>query len=334
MRNIFRKIVFIGFAALFFLLVLVCSGEVLFRVFLGRYVDNFYFLDVNPTYRFDPGLGWFPRENSDMRIPCHRLIQVKHNKQGFRDSDHGKKEKPRILFLGDSFVWGYDVEQKDRFTDMLQKTMPEWEVLNLGVNGYGTDQELLLIQKFYKVYQPDIVVLVFDYTDYGDVMNNSVYGGYFKPYFIEKDGDLQLRGVPVPKSANYYYSKIPFYQRIHPILNRSYFCRAAAKAFKAVLRHNEISTPNCSVGLIKKMRSFVEDQGAVFVVGLGYHDSVFAGLREKNEELYSILNKNNIKCLKLETDFIFYSNGYHWTPKGHSVVSEKIRSFLKEKGLI
>ena len=45
------------------------------------------------------------------------------------------------MFVGDSFVWGYDVEASERFTELLRDEFPGIRIVNAGVNAYGTDQD-------------------------------------------------------------------------------------------------------------------------------------------------------------------------------------------------
>src|SRR5262245_14178823 len=66
--------------------------------------------DERLSYQHDPQLGWFPIPNSTKRITGSRTITVTHNSTGFREAERPKDRKPVAVFLGDSFVWGYDVE--------------------------------------------------------------------------------------------------------------------------------------------------------------------------------------------------------------------------------
>src|SRR5258708_22238780 len=156
-------------------------------------------------YTYDSEVGWTPRKNRDMKFTGSRLISVHHNSRGFRDVEHTpEKNKARVLFVGDSFVWGYDVEAPERFTDKLQARLPGKEVINLGVSGYGTDQEYLILKREFDYYRPDVVYLMFCGNDREGNRSNVNYG-YYKPYFGKENGQPQLRGVPVPKHGMYQF---------------------------------------------------------------------------------------------------------------------------------
>ncbi len=129
------------------------------------------------------------------------------NEQGWRTRDYGAARpegKSRVLFFGDSFAEGFGVSDGHRFTDVLEQTVPDLEVLNFGVRSMGTDQQLLTFREVTQHLEFDLVVVVL-YSD--DVMRNSskfgvlldADGGYVqKPFFEHVDGELELRNVPVP----------------------------------------------------------------------------------------------------------------------------------------
>jgi carbamoyltransferase len=110
---------------------------------------------------------------------------------------------PRVLFLGDSFTFGHAVEARQRFTDLIQRDWPESEILNFGVSGTGTDQELLQYRQQGAQYSPDLVVLGF-YVKCakrnGELAIRTPRGWRPKPRFELQHGSLVLTHVPVPDS--------------------------------------------------------------------------------------------------------------------------------------
>src|SRR5438105_839974 len=113
------------------------------------------------AYRHDAELGWAPVPNSEFTVTAERLIHAKHNSLGLRDIELSASSNPKILFVGDSFVWGNDVEAQERFTDLLRKALPAYEIVNAGVSGYGTDQEYLWLKRLWDRIEPAVVVLMF-----------------------------------------------------------------------------------------------------------------------------------------------------------------------------
>src|SRR5690242_18628209 len=62
------------------------------------------------VYRYDSDLGWAPVPNARAAFTGSRTVDVQNNSIGMRDIEHGRGGSPRILFVGDSFTWGFDVE--------------------------------------------------------------------------------------------------------------------------------------------------------------------------------------------------------------------------------
>jgi hypothetical protein len=132
------------------------------------------------------------------------------NSHGLRDREipYERSGKFRILALGDSFTEGLQVPVENTFTKRLEQRLgtPDMpvEVLNGGVSGYGTDNELLwYLQEGYK-YRPDVVLLIFNTSN--DVLENHnglMRGTGFpypdKPYFDFESGRLVAQRLPLPE---------------------------------------------------------------------------------------------------------------------------------------
>lgn len=97
-------------------------------------------------------------------------VSFKTNSYGLRDMEYPEKTKKdyRVLVLGDSFTMGWGVEQVEVFTEVLEndfmKNKPydcNIEVLNGGVYGYGTVEELMFLEKKGLKLKPDLVFLSF-----------------------------------------------------------------------------------------------------------------------------------------------------------------------------
>jgi len=103
--------------------------------------------------------------------------------------------------LGDSFVWGYGVEQSEALPAQLEARLPQGAVLNAGLSGYGNDQELLLLEGLGARIPADWVVVVVNLPSDFDNNTHDVQYGYPKPYYTLSLSGLELRNVPVPLST-------------------------------------------------------------------------------------------------------------------------------------
>ncbi|HKR04536.1 MAG TPA: SGNH/GDSL hydrolase family protein [Bacteroidia bacterium] len=306
-----RSVFFYLITFLLFIVLTFSIGEILTKLFWkGQYplaVD-----ERNLNYAFDDELGWFPAKSTTKPFRASRLINVKNNDDGFRDRDHGAKQKKRIAFLGDSFVWGYDVQEEERFTEKLQVLMPEWELINMGISGYGTDQEFMLIQKWFDHYKPDIICLLYCENDKRNNMVNCNLE-YYKPYYEVVNDTLVKKGVPVIKSINYYHLN-------YPLLFKSRFVSLLCKGFLRIVSPLHISENDPTDKIILSMKTYVEAKGARFI--LAFID------KPDFDEKRSFCESNKIEFLPVYTNDRFKNMGFHWTPSGHSFVCSRLFEYF------
>jgi lysophospholipase L1-like esterase len=114
----------------------------------------------------DPILNWRFVPNStvqDGKVVYH------YNSAGFRDREHAAA-KPvgitRIVVVGDSVTEGSGVEQDALFVSRIQALLgSKYEILNLGMSGLNTPQEIHLLEIEGMKYEPDVVVVNFVLND-------------------------------------------------------------------------------------------------------------------------------------------------------------------------
>jgi lysophospholipase L1-like esterase len=185
--------------------------EALLRVFWPEVQQPFQVRLVDESERgkfcqYHDTLGWAGRPGVDgvyESFDCSH--HVHQNALGFRGPDvpFARTRARRLAVLGDSFVWGFGVEDDQIFTALLARASPTpLEVVNLGVSGYGTDQELLLWRLLGQNFKPDtVLLLVTPYTDVFDVASPVRYR-YPKPVFRLDPAGPVLENVPVPRRAD------------------------------------------------------------------------------------------------------------------------------------
>ncbi|OGV46546.1 MAG: hypothetical protein A2X46_06325 [Lentisphaerae bacterium GWF2_57_35] len=117
--------------------------------------------------------------------------RVKTNADGMRDDVNYPKEKApgtvRILGIGDSGMFGWNMAQGDEYLSILRKNLQQrpgrYEVMNLAVPGYNTFQELEILRFRGLAYRPDIVVVGWCDNDFG------------APFFLVRQKDFRGRDV-------------------------------------------------------------------------------------------------------------------------------------------
>lgn len=141
---------------------------------------------------------------------------VRYNNFGLNDGNLTLNKPPgafRIVIVGDSFPQGLQVEREQGFPWLLEQLLKRdaaqtIEVINLSVDAYGTDRELLLYAALGWQFQPDLVLLSL-YTG-NDIQDNQIdlehrrYGYRLnRPFFSLANGQLRLHHSPTYDPAAY-----------------------------------------------------------------------------------------------------------------------------------
>jgi hypothetical protein len=99
--------------------------------------------------RFHPRLGYWTRPNLDLQFNDDEFsIHIKTNSLGFRD-DEASVNGAEVLLLGDSFCFGWGVEEPQSCAAVFEASSGI-QTLNMGISGYSTLQEFLLLQEYGK----------------------------------------------------------------------------------------------------------------------------------------------------------------------------------------
>jgi lysophospholipase L1-like esterase len=125
-------------------------------------------------------------------------VTIQQDENGFRRGDPvTAKDSRDVYVLGDSFVWGYGIDQRDLLTNQMARRLGR-PVHNLGLIGAGTVQEYLIFQKHVaaRLKPGDVVVLLFFGNDFGDNVGQHLQG---RLYAKLQEGHVELV-PPAPAS--------------------------------------------------------------------------------------------------------------------------------------
>jgi len=133
------------------------------------------------------GAPWGLRYNHPGAQYRHKSADVttdfRINGQGMRSDRDVAYAKPpgtqRIVSLGDSFTIGYEVDVEECFSSVLAARLREAridvEVLNAGVSGFSTAEELLYLERELIKYDPDVVLVSFYANDLHDNVRTNLF---------------------------------------------------------------------------------------------------------------------------------------------------------------
>ena len=166
--------------------------------------------------RWDAQRGWVlvPGEYEFFNPAAFTRVTMSIDPLGLRGRTRSlrvARPQGRVTVVGDSFVFSEGLSEGQLFTDELQRLLGrDCDVVNAGVPGYGTGQELLHLQDLRsRGFEPGrTVVLVFftnDLSDNAALAYESLEPDPRKPLFEVRDGRL-VHGAtepwpPVPSEA-------------------------------------------------------------------------------------------------------------------------------------
>ena len=174
-------------------------------------------------YQADPYCGTKLQPHFSALFTKEGRAYVQTTSDGRRDREYSKQKAAnvfRIAVLGDSYAEALQVEQPETFWSVLQRELQtceklqgkQLEVLNFGVSGFGTAQELQMLEHYVWEYQPDIVLLAF--LTGNDISDNSaaLSTNRVRPFYQLENEQLVLdesfREHPTYLAANSTWGKL------------------------------------------------------------------------------------------------------------------------------
>jgi hypothetical protein len=316
--------------AILILVSLLVSGtlvEGLVRVFFPHTRDH-----VLPQglAEMDRQLGWRFRPNSSGR---HRTryfdVAYQINSLGFRDKERSPKKPPgvyRALLLGDSQVFGWGVPATGRFSELLEKQVAGLELCNLGIPGYGLDQEILLYERAAAALEADRAIFLVsrftgprDYTHY-------IFNKYKPQFELDAAGGVRQSFAPGGRAS------------VEDVLYRSlgtlYLPSFIDISLQGLRREVPTPRPQCDrcFGelerrlLVRAAASAAARKQTMSVI-LDLPDTVRAGVetfcREKRFRCMSLAIDDTAQELRMSGD------DPHWTPLANRLAAQQLLPYFE-----
>ncbi len=212
--------------------------------------------------QYDPILGWTYIPNQSVMqifVKGQPPVPVHTNEQGIRVPTPDTRlypNRPTVIFVGGSYTMGYGLPFEDTFVGQLAE-YPDfpYQVVNLGVEAYGTDQAWLRLQRYMDKFNTIAVVYTFLPAHVNRNLNYDrrlLFPGVrmvgTKPLFgLKRDGSVFLKKTPVRLEDHSYL-------RLWAAIQRAWLKWGSKPSF-------EISR-----ALIDAMGKEVEAAGAAFIL--------------------------------------------------------------------
>lgn len=332
-----------------------------------RILDPFpYFssAQINQTehgnlFAYDETLGWKGAASQGTElVTLNSRTWIAHNSEGFRDIEHrDAARRPAIVFLGDSFTWGYEVEFDEMFVNRLRDRLPGCDVFNLAHRGYGTDQALLTFRAWAKKHPLDLKLVVLMFCE-NDVADNSakVRNDKPKPKFELAGNQLVLTGVPVPMVGQWTQpppaeERSGLKEAVKNIALRSHALHYIQ--FKIwLLRHREENEStaarmagdgaadlNLTGSILEELKREVEARDARFVVCCIPSKIEIEKLSDAapyQAAIVEMCRRRDIACVDLAPGFThtrrrtYFRQGMHWNARGHRLAADALYAVAKD----
>lgn len=314
------------------LILLILGAEIILRIWFeykpivkGHQRSRYVIPDKDLTWKLNPDVDGY-------RTP---------NKEGFRDLPYRADADIKILLLGDSISWGDCVPYTEKiYPQLCEKRLSEetgktFEIINTGVPGYSTFQELKALKIYGPKYKPDIIIQQFCLNDVVDRFRTlAAYGG--DNIFLGIDTRAACDGI-----ANLaQYSKIiETIVRYKQRKGRDYQEYQVKSLVKTPLSKEIKEAWNLTFKELKEMKDIADKMNIPFVILIAPYKFQLEGDEAKllpQKMLIDFAQKNNIEYIDLFQDFNknrekeLFADANHFEIAGHEVASARLADFLKK----
>lgn len=330
--------------------VIIAASAVLVGLFAGfglmEAIVRLYFSEpVVPRFVVDSGVGIrFNQSNvtTEHYYPNQYRVTITTNQAGLRGPDDYAIRKPpntyRIAMLGDSVLFGHGVADHDvvsyQLEHLLNRTAKQrrFEVLNFGVSGFGTAEELVAYEKIVRPYNPDAVVVFYFSNDVG----NTIVSGLFK---VGADGKLERTDksyLPGVRLREILYAIPPvrwlfehsqawnfIRNRLSGIVHRSFLAEHGMQNYKEEKPAAMVLT---RLVIIELLREISRDgvRSMIFIIPDREMKTNFPVSFETINGLQAIA----IDGRKFLSNIDYYDIDGHWRSRGHRNAAEVLREHV------
>lgn len=337
------------------LLISLCFSIFFIEILLRLFYPQISICKINYEWRSDdPVLPYVPKPNYHGRMILKNQLNVDFttNSGGFRNLKDYAIEKPknakRIIFIGDSFVFGWGVKDDEVFTYLLENNFnkksknTKVEIINAAVYGYDIDEYRILFDRILK-YEPDIIFLGyclendFNFTVRKEgVITEELRAERKSLVRFIRETINNLHIVALVRDRLYItFPKIRSLMISLGINNkRDIFLKKYPETLNRLLIENE--------KILSHMQGICSERGIKFVVLLiPLKEQVYCrealnkfsefDAERPNQVLAEILKRNNIEYIdllpelfeqsKISKDGLYFDTDPHWTRYGHKIVA-------------
>jgi hypothetical protein len=169
------------------------------------------------------------------RPDVHLTYRTPEFEARIRTNDIGLRQGPippakegvtTILFIGDSFTFGWGVNEEQRYSEVLARLMPEQQpgtrlrIVNAGHWMYTFDQQLVLMKEMIERYRPAVVVQGFYWMHVRTLFNHHLQFGPAGTLEAVTDPKIRVSDIGVLKFRSDWLERPPLGSQLAVLIAR------------------------------------------------------------------------------------------------------------------
>ena len=282
------------------------------------------------------GHTYFPGKFEVIIKDEHKFV-VTHNLDNRRitsrlnHNSSAKEDLPEVWIFGCSFTHGWSVNDEETFPWLVQKSFPNYQVVNFGVGGYGNVHSMIQFKEALRTgSRPFLVILT--YADFHDIRNSFTrswkkkvstgtrwkkVGVFSEPYaFLNRNGMIE-------------YSKINIEYTEIPLMRYSALAHLLEKAYNK-MENSRYKIKKVSKEIILDFYRLAEKTKIPFVI---------AGIDPAASGMLEDLKSLNLHTVDISVDYSLrkYNNvpfDSHPNAEAHKLYAKKLNEFLENNSLL
>lgn len=233
-------------------------------------------LSYPKAFEKDPLLGWHLIPGTHRFAPVSALAQETTGtilNGGHRVTQPPalpttSSNRPKLIFLGDSFTFGDGLNDYETYPWVTQELLPQYEVTNLAVPGYGTCQIYLQLLEYSKTHPLNSATIIYGMNEFHERRNRpdlriswefasvSSSGSYFAP-----SCNLDSSATLITENVSEFRARALSLTRHSSLIRRFLQSFLDGMDFFRNRQHRQLSFK-----LLEALHSVSEQNGAKFVV--------------------------------------------------------------------
>jgi hypothetical protein len=314
---------------------------------LVRRLAPAYLVDTRGIHVFSSAYGWIGRPGA---VASMGSGPVTINRLGFRGRELPPRREggpTRVVVLGDSIAFGYGVADEQTFTHLLDARDDGIDAANMGVQGFGPGQELLVLQREGLRADPDVVVLaVCLRNDLADaVLPVALYNGVNpRPRYRLVGDDLVLDDAGVRLSAparvvGWLSDHSHLYNRMSALLTaRPEPSEESWRVRKEEALRDSDYALRLSVALVLEMQRLCRVRGVQFLAATFPGEHAYESEPELQRRFHAALRNAGVRTLVLREELrarglgasdVTLDETGHLAPAGHRATAEVLENEIR-----